>query len=331
MSEFQKDKYKFSYMSPLTLVGDDVIEERREQIGELIEELIVYSVVLKDLTYVEAPYNIRNELLNIALYIVSNVELYEEFIEKKELPILKVIKAIAKPRKFIEKYKEYIITYLIVLGNPSYKLIQDYLRVVEENKKLENFSNITAFSENDNIRGMVLVKNKRDAIVITSIGEFKKIKIVEDAAVGEEIEGYKRKSLKDYKMQVSLLSILIIITLTLGVYNYNKTVTTVVVDSFSTVKIDVNFLGRAVRVNLDKSISSESIGKDQILDRDLDTVLYNILKYYNENDMLLSNKVIVTISGKSIEYGVLKKTQKYVKEKSIEIRINNNGMEQKLY
>lgn len=331
MNEFQKDKYKFSYMSPLTLVGDDVVEERREQIVALIDELIVYSVVLKDLTYIEAPYNIRNELVNIALYIVSNIELYEEFIEKKELPISKVIKAIAKPRKFIEEYKEYIITYLIILGNPSYKLIQDYLRVVEENKKLENSSNITAFSENDNTRGMILVKNKRDAIVITSIGEFKKVRIIEEAAIGEEVEGYKRKSLKDYKMQVSLLSILIIITLTLGVYNYNKTVTTVVVDSASIVKLDVNFLGRAVRVNLDKSISSESIGKDEILDRDLDTVLYKVLKYYNENDMLLSNKVIVTISGKSIEYGVLKETQKYVKEKSIDIRINNNGMEQKLY
>lgn len=331
MNEFQKDKYKFSYMSPLTLVGDDVVEERREQIVALIDELIVYSVVLKDLTYIEAPYNIRNELLNIVLYIVSNVELYEEFIEKKELPISKIIKAIVKPRKFIEEYKEYIITYLIILGNPSYKLIQDYLRVVEENKKLENSSNITAFSENDNTRGMILVKNKRDAIVITSIGEFKKVRIIEEAAIGEEVEGYKRKSLKDYKMQVSLLSILIIITLTLGVYNYNKTVTTVVVDSASIVKLDVNFLGRAVRVNLDKSISSESIGKDEILDRDLDTVLYKVLKYYNENDMLLSNKVIVTISGKSIEYGVLKETQKYVKEKSIDIRINNNGMEQKLY
>lgn len=331
MNEFQKDKYKFSYMSPLTLVGDDVVEERREQIVALIDELIVYSVVLKDLTYIEAPYNIRNELVNIALYIVSNIELYEEFIEKKELPISKVIKAIAKPRKFIEEYKEYIITYLIILGNPSYKLIQDYLRVVEENKKLENSSNITAFSENDNTRGMILVKNKRDAIVITSIGELKKVRIIEKAAIGEEVEGYKRKSLKDYKMQVSLLSILIIITLTLGVYNYNKTVTTVVVDSASIVKLDVNFLGRAVRVNLDKSISSESIGKDEILDRDLDTVLYKVLKYYNENDMLLSNKVIVTISGKSIEYGVLKETQKYVKEKSIDIRINNNGMEQKLY
>jgi hypothetical protein len=318
-------------MSPLTLVGEDIVEERGEQIVALIDELISYSVVLKDLTYIEAPYNIRNELVNIALYIVSNVELYEEFIEKKELPISKIMKAIAKPRKFIEKYKEYIITYLIVLGNPSYKLIQDYLRVAEENKKLDNSSNIIAFSENDNTRGMVLAKNKRDAIVMTSIGEFKRIRIVEDAAVGEEIEGYKRKSLKDYKMQVSLLSILIIITLILGVYNYNKTATTVVVDSFSTVKLDVNFLGRVVRVSLDKSISSESIGKDQILDRDLDTVLYKIIKYYYENDMLLSNKVIVTISGKSIEYGVLKETQKYVKEKSIDIRINNNGMEQKLY
>lgn len=330
MSEFQKNKYRFSPIAPLVANGDDIVQERRDQIINLIDELIVYSVVLKDLTYNEVAYNIRNELLNIALYVVRDIDLYEEFIEKKELPISKLSKKIVKARKFIEEYKEYIITYIIILGNPGYKLIQDYLKVVEESKKLED-SNIPVFLENDTTRGMIFIKNKKNAIVMTSTGDFKKIGIVEEVSIGEDIEGHKRKSIKDYKMQISLLLMLIIITLSLGVYKYNKTVTTVVVDSLTTIKLDVNFLGRVVRVNLNKSARSGSISKDEVLDRDLDTVLYNIIKYYNENDMLLSNKVIVTISGKSIEYGVLKKTQKYVREESIEIRVNNNGMEQKLY
>lgn len=330
MSEFQKGKYRFSPVSPLVVVGADVIEERREEIITLRDELILYSVVLKDLTYLEVPYDIRNELLNIALYIISDVELYENFTEKKELPIEGICKRVAKPRKYIEQYKEYIITYIIILGNPGYKLIQDYLKVIEENKKLDD-SSITVFSEDNSTRGIVFAKSKKSAMIMNSVGEFKNIKIIEELTVGEETEGYKRKSLKDYKMQVSILVMLIIITSGLGVYRYNKVVTTVVVDISSSIKLDINSLGKAVKVYSDKGSNSEISIKDDILDRDLDTALYKIIKYYNDNDMLSSGKVIVTISGKSIEYGVLKETQEYVKEKSVEVKINNNGVEQKLY
>lgn len=330
MSEFQKDKYRFSSMTPLTVVGDDVIEGRREQIETLINELISNSIVLKDLTYMEIPYNIRNELLNIAFHIISDVEIYEEFIEKKELPTLKICRKIVKSKKFIEEYKEYIITYVTILSNPSYRLIQDYLSVVEDNKKLTD-SSIAMFSEEDNTRGMVFTRNKKNAIVMTSMGEFKGIKIIEETTVGQETEGYKRKSLKNYKVQLAILAMLTIITLGLGIYKYNKVVTTVVVDLSTSIKLDVNFLDKAIRVYTDKGVNSKVISKDDILDRDLDTALYRIVKYYDENEMLSSKKVTVTISGKFVEYGVLKKTEEYSKEKSIEVRINNNGMEQKLY
>ena len=330
MSEFQKDKYRFSSVAPLTVAGETVVEERKEQIIDLVDELLSYAVVLKDLTYIEVSHNIRNELLNIAFYIIRDIELYDEFMDKKELPVAKICRKIVKPRKFIEEHKEYIITYVTILGNPGYKLIQDYLNVIEDNKSTDD-SSITVFSEENNTRGMVFSKKKSNAIIMTSMGEFKRIKIIEDTVVGEDAEGYKRKSLKNYRLQLSILAILVIITVGLGIYKYNKVVTTVVVDSYSTIKLDVNFLDKVVKVYTSEGTSSKTISKNEILDRDLDTTLYKIIKFYDENGMLNSKIITVTISGKFLEYGSLRKTQDYTKEKSIEVRINNNGMEQKLY
>jgi len=329
MNEFQKDKYRFSPIASLGVSGEDVIEKRRAQIINLIDELISYSVVVKDLVYDEIPYSIRNELLNIALYIIGEIELYEDFIEKKELPVSKICKSIIKPRKYIEEYKEYIITYLVILGNPRYKLIQDYLNVMEDKKNDQG--SITVFPEDNNTRGIIFIKNKKSAIVINSMGEFKKIKIMEEKSVGEETEGHISKSLKDHKLQISILAVLIIITLAFGIYNYTKAVTTVVIDSPIPIKLEVNFIGKVARVNINQNTNAGSVNKNDILDRDIDTAIYRIIKFYNEKEMLTSNRVTVTISGKSIQYGTLKYTEEYVKEKSIDIRINNNGLEQKLY
>lgn len=330
MSEFQKDRYRFSPVAPLVPLDDDIVEKRREQIINFTSELVLYSVVIKDLAYIEVPYNIRNELLNIALYIVGEVELYENFVEKKELPIVKIYKKVAKPRRYIEQYKEYIITYLIILGNPIYNFIHDYMKIIEEDKRTDKLST-PVISEDNNTRGIIITKNKKSAIVMNSSGEFKKVKIIEEKDIGEETEGIKGKMLKDYKLQVSILLFLVIFTLAFGIYKYNKPVSTVVVDASVPIKLDVNSLGKVVKVNISKGSNTKSISNDEILDRDIDSAIYKIIKFYNEKSTITSNTVVITISGKAIEYGVLENTQAYVKEKSIWIKINNSGMEQRLY
>ena len=49
MDNFQRDKYRFSSVKPLILIGDDIIEARSEQVNSVTIELIKYKVLLRDL------------------------------------------------------------------------------------------------------------------------------------------------------------------------------------------------------------------------------------------------------------------------------------------
>ena len=55
-------------------------EERLEKILEIIEKK--QKVLVKDLIKDNVSYSIRNELLNIAMFITTNSELYDKFINE---------------------------------------------------------------------------------------------------------------------------------------------------------------------------------------------------------------------------------------------------------
>ena len=56
-----------------------------------------------------------------------------------------------------------------------------------------------------------------------------------------------------------------------------------------------------------------------------------IFQYALDNDMIdKSKKTLITIKGKSLEYGALTETNKVISENNIPIVINNSGSQQKL-
>ena len=85
MSEYKKGKYSFSLAPALVLVGKEIVEERKNQVEKFIRELEDYDVILRDLAEEEVSFDLRNDLLNIAMYISETAEIYNEFYEKKEL------------------------------------------------------------------------------------------------------------------------------------------------------------------------------------------------------------------------------------------------------
>ena len=69
MSEYKKGKYSFSLAPALVLVGKEIVEERKNQVEKFIRELEDYDVILRDLAEEEVSFDLRNDLLNIAMYI----------------------------------------------------------------------------------------------------------------------------------------------------------------------------------------------------------------------------------------------------------------------
>ena len=329
MDKFHNNKYRFSSTKPLILISDEIIEFRNQQITMLTSELLKYKVLVRDLIKDNVSYSIRNELLNIAMFITSNIELYDKFIKEEDIPVDAIYKATRVDLKYINKYREYIIAYTLILGNPNYKNLQDYIQIVE-NTDEDLGKDIIEYEEKMGFDGIVLDSSKKNAIVMTSLGEFKKLKLKEACFRGEEIKSVEKKSLKDYKLYVSIIAIFALIFVLSIIYKYNGVVSTVVVETTSPIRLEINGFNRVLDVSSSTEKGKTLIAETSVLDNNIDKALCKIIKYANENEMIKDSGIVVTITGKALKHNSLEETADFVYKKDLKVRLNNSGSEHKL-
>lgn len=328
MDKFQKNKYRFSSNTPLVLISDEIIELRKQQIEAFTLELLRYKVLIRDLIKHNLNYSTRNELLNIAMFITSNFEIYDEFIKKEDIPTIVQIQTRAS-KKYIEQYRDYLIAYTIILGNPNFKNLQEYIQIVE-NTDEDLGKDIIEYEEKIDVSGIVLDRNNRNAIVITSIGEFKKLKLKESVSKGEELRAIEKKSLKDYRLYVSIISVFALIFILSVVYKYNNVVSTIVVETTSPIRLEINGFNRVIDVSSSTAKGKKLVSDTSVLDNKIDNAIYKILEYANENDMVKGSGIVVTITGKALKHNALKETSDFIYRKDLKVRFNNAGSEHKL-
>lgn len=331
MSKDEKIVYRFSSMPTLTVVNDEISDERGEQGLLLKRELVSYRVVLRDLAAKEVPYSIKNEILNIAFFIAQDIELLDRFNEKKQLPISVICKEFGKAKRYVEEWRDYIVTYVLILSDPKYKHIQDYLRVIEDREKDIDVEALTIFKEDKDINGIAITTKKNKAMIMTSMGEFKNIKLDDNASIGEEVIGKPRKMLSDYKFHLSILAAIFILLIGTTIFRYMQVVSTVLVGTTSDIIVDINYFGKVKNIHSKTERGSKLVETIDVLDKGIDEAIYSIIKYANENDMMPQRGIILAINGKPIKYGTLAKTEDYIYVEQIDLKINNSGIEQNLY
>ncbi len=331
MNEFQKNRYAFSGRTHLRIAGESVIEARGKEIASLIHELTSYKVLLRDLPDYEGDYNIRNELINIAFFIINDFDLYNKFLDEKELSVNLLATKIAKPKKFLSYWIDYITAYIIIYGSPEYEYIQDYVKVIEleKPKKDSKEKNLVKYEDNST-RGIILSKNKVNCIMLTLSGEFKRIKVKQAVSRGEEIEGVKSKGFKDYKMKLSIFMLLIVAIGSVIGWQYTSSITTIVVESTNTVKIEVNSFNRVISIESNEASGNKLINSIDVVDKSIDTALSTVMESIYTGKMIPDGGVIVTISGEPIKYNAITKTEDYIFINNMEVKFNNNGIEHKL-
>ena len=293
MDKFQSGKYKFSSVKPLFLIGNYVIEERGKEINILVDELIKYKVLIKDLISREVSYSQRNELVTISMYIAANFELYDSFINN----------------------------------------IQDYLQMVEtsvDDSKNSDVKDIVEYEAGLTVNGIVVWKNKKDAILLTALGEFKKVKLNEDVLIGQEINANEKKTLKDVKIYISILVVFILVFSMAIIYRYNVVTRTIVIDTTSTIKLDINGFNRVLNISSSTEKGAKLIEETNLLDQSIDTAIYKIIEYANENKMIKSTGIVVTVTGKELKHNSLEKTEDFIYRKNLKVRFNNSGLEHKV-
>ncbi|WP_195266775.1 anti-sigma factor domain-containing protein [Clostridium sp. 1001275B_160808_H3] len=329
MSGYQNDKYKFSIKSPVSVAMDDVIEKRAEEIENLKEELLTYKILIKDLAHEDPSYSIRNKILNIAYFIIEDVELFDYLSSTKKFPINRLLNRTPVEKEFFQSWKEYIIAYVVIFSNPNYKYLQEYIQVVESINILgvDEVSQVMQISEH---RGLILNKGLRSAIILTSKGEFIKVKSGKDNKIGEDIISTEGITLRKYKLQISILLSLLIVIITIGVFKYKAIDKTIVIETTSSITLEVNKFNRIID-SYSKTEKGASMLKELKVDNDdIDNSIKNILDYAFNNGMIPENGVLITVTGEPLRYNALNKTEEFIKEQEIQVRLNNSGDEHKV-
>lgn len=364
MEIFDRNKYRFSDIPSLVEISDEVNKARAEQISLIEKELYSYKVLIQDLFAYSPSDRDRNTILNIAFYIIGEVELLEFIQDKKKLPPNILAKKTMQPRKFIEEWNDYIITYTIIFSNPNYKIIQDYMRIeeskdeveipkekqsnktvikkviiektneeisVDENDKEEE-SNEVSINKNSKLelRGVIIKSFKRSACILTSRGEFKKVKLEGDMRVGEEKAAIAKKGIKDYKLQIGIVVLAIVVACGAFLYKYSEIDRTILINTTSQVKVDVNSFNNIISAYSPTSKGEEMVKSLNLNNVKLDKGIEAILNYANNNEMIPSGNILITVTGDPLEYGTLEKTGKFASSHKIRLTINNAGNEQKL-
>ncbi|MDQ0149949.1 hypothetical protein ACFO6R_07410 [Eubacterium multiforme] len=337
MEIFDRNKYRFSSQPNLVEISEEVNKLRAEQISSLEEELYSYKVLFKDLLSATPSYKDRNTILSMTFFIIENVDLLEYIQDKKKLPPNILAKKTMQPRGFIEKWNDYILSYVIIFSNPNYKLIQDYMKYeeIDEEKEEENKENTSLVPiniETDNsLRGLLIRKFKFSGCILTSMGEFKKVKVEADMNDGEEINTTPKKSLKDYKLYIAI-AVVILILIGGGFFRqYYKIDRSILINTTSQVKLDVNSFGNVISSYSPTTKGEEMLKNLKINNKKLDKALEEILSYSKDNKMIPEGRIIVTITGNPLKYGTLEKTGEFVSKNNINLLVNNVGKEQKLF
>ncbi|MEG2868840.1 MAG: anti-sigma factor domain-containing protein [Terrisporobacter sp.] len=326
MDGFDKYKYRFSIFNTIRLADTKVVLERGNQSIKMIEELSLYNIIIKDLINECPSINIRNQILNIAYYIVGDLEFYEETINEKKLPINKLTKKIAIEKSFFELWQEYIIVYVVILGNPNYKYIQEYLKI-EENVSIIEVQELIPDKLETVTKGIVISKSRKKITVLTSKGEFKKIEIEGSVDIGEEVSGELVKSFKTYKLHIAIISILIITMISVIVIKYLTIAETIVINTTSSIKLEINCFNKVVNAQSQTDRGIEMLDKIQIQDEGKDDSIYKILEYALKNEMIPNDNILITVSGKVINFEELVRTNKFLEDNDISVKLNNFGNE----
>lgn len=330
MGEFLKNKYEFSKSASVLDVSAEAIKLRENQIFLLEKELFLYRVLLSDLVKNIPNQNQRNLLLNIAYYVIENPNILERFQKKRMLPFRTISKHTHIKISFLDSLQEYIVAYIVILSNPNYKTIQDYIKVQYSENEAKDKGRLVELKAEDECFGMIIKKNKRSNIILTSDGRFEKVKKADEPILGVEIKGIKKKVIKNLGVKIAIV-VIFLLFLAYGAYReYTTTVTTIMVNTTSDIKLEVNKLDKVIYAYSSYDKGKVLIDEIKPIDKSIDEALKRCLEFAKNNEMIPNDSILITVNGKALEYGKLTMTGNYILDNQIDVLINNAGNQHKL-
>ncbi len=128
--ESKEAEYDLSTEEAMREFSDrNIAELRRLEIQELGRELSHWNITYQDLAKVSPRHKkTRKRCAELAGMILSRPDMLESVMTKKYLPVKELEKASGLPRKFIERFRKYIIA-IVVVAIGDYQHIKDYIKL----------------------------------------------------------------------------------------------------------------------------------------------------------------------------------------------------------
>lgn len=103
---------------------------RKDEIMSFSKELSLYKIKFSDLVDSSPSHkDTRDSLLTLAFTVSKNEEIMNTLKTKRSLPIKKIILLFNKKKKFLEKWRRYLIALIILLSKDNYPYIKSYLNI----------------------------------------------------------------------------------------------------------------------------------------------------------------------------------------------------------
>lgn len=325
---FNRNKYVFTHIPMMLISSNEDKVEKSKEISMFLRELEEYNVIFKDLVNFPLSEDKRNLSLNIAYYLVENVEIQDKLIHKKSIPFQELSVCTRISKSNLEKLNDYIIAYYIIISNLKYRFLQEHLKV-----KLRDDNKVVALNNKKYPieKGIVISTKRKSAYILSAEGEFFKIKTNGDVHVGEVCEGKECTRIGKYKIHISIFLVILTLICSGFVIQYNKVDRMIVVKLTSNIKLHVNKFDKVIYIYSPTEKGQEFIKEIDVENKDLDFALSKIFQEGIESKMLdKSTKVLMTVTGNPLQYGELTEMQKIVGKNSISVTINNAGNQQTL-
>lgn len=131
---FGSEDDTFDYIDNINSMNNYQLElankRRAEEIVQFARELKEYRLDFSLLADSSPSHtDTRNHLLNIALLCSKNESVTNHIKEKKQLPVKEIIILTNTNRKFIEKWRRYLLTLILILVSDQYPYIRSYLNI----------------------------------------------------------------------------------------------------------------------------------------------------------------------------------------------------------
>ena len=105
-------------------------KNRADEIIELNKELIKYKIDFTSLVNNSPKHkDTRNNVLKLVLKICNNSEISNSILNNKQLPVKRICMYTGFNKKFIDKWRKYIIVLFIIFNSENFLYIKSYLNI----------------------------------------------------------------------------------------------------------------------------------------------------------------------------------------------------------